>query len=169
MEKALYKAVTEMNPLIYKDFYKFYFKKHYRAFNIVSTAISVLLFALTAYFYVMNFGLMWTLIALWIAIVLLIYPRLAYRRVAKRASKSRQTTRFRFYQDHVTEKTNGEETDYNYSELKEVWESKKYLFIFHSEDSVSIVVKSEVPDNGAEGLGALLRSNVTAYKKTNKF
>ena len=169
MEKALYKAVTEMNPLIYKDFYRFYFKKHYRTFNIVSTVISIIAFAVAAYFYVMKFGMMWTLIALWIAIVLLIYPRLAYRRPAKRASKSRQTTRFRFYSDRVTEKTNGEETDYSYSELKEVWESKKYLFIFHSEDSVSIVVKSEVPDNSAEGLCTLLRSNAAKYKKTNKF
>ena len=169
MEKALYKAVTETNPQIYKDFYRFYFKKHYRTFNIILTVISVLAFALAAYFYVMKFGMMWTLISLWIAIVLFIYPRLAYRRVAKRASKSKQTTRFRFYSDRVTEKTNGEETDYRYSELKEIWESKKYLFIFHSEDSVSIVVKSEVPDNGIEGLCTLLKSNVAAYKKTNKF
>ncbi len=168
MEKALYKAVTEMNPQIYKDFYKFYFKKHYRTFNIISTCISIAAFALTAYFYVMNFGTMWILIALWIAIVMFIYPRLAYRRPSKRASKSRQTTRFRFFDTHVIEKTNGEETDYKYADLQEVVESKKYIFIFHAEDSVSIVVKSEVADNGAEKLAVLLKSNVTNYKKTNK-
>lgn len=169
MEKVLYKAVTEMNPQIYKDFYKFYFKKHYRTFNIVSMCISILMFALAAYFYIARFDAIWFMIALWIAIVLFIYPKFAYRRVAKRAGKSRQTTRFRFYQDHVAEKTSGEESDYKYSELQEVVEGKKYLFIFHSEDSVSIVIKSEVADNGAEKLCVLLQSNVTAYKKTNKF
>lgn len=167
-EKKLYKAMTEMTPAIYKDFYRFYFREHYKKFNIISTCISVVLFAAAAYMIYRQFGLVWITIALWIAIVLMIYPRVSYRKIYKRVRDTKQTTRFTFYEDYVVEKTSGETGEYKYSELMRAVETKNYIYLYHNENNISIVTKSEVKDGGAEGLCSLLRSKVNNYsiKKT---
>lgn len=165
-EKILYKAVTEMNPMIYKDFYKFYFGEQYRTFKIVSTCIAAAALIAGISASVMNFGMMWILICLWIATVCFIYPRFTYRRPYKRARNAKQTTRFGFYENYVSEKTNGETSDYKYNDLLKVVETKKYIYIFHDETSISIVIKSDVKDNGSEGLCKLLKSKTKyAIKK----
>ena len=167
-EKKLYKAITEMNPQIYKDFYKFYFRDHYKTFNIISTTIGILLLAAAVTMYFMKFGLVWIALALWIGIMGVIYPRLSYKKTYKRVRDTKQTTRFTFYENHVVEKTSGESGEYKYSELERAIETKKYIYIYHNETNVSIVVKSEVKDNGAEALCRLLQSKVNNYtiKKT---
>ena len=167
-EKKLYKAMTEMNPQIYKDFYKFYFRDHYKTFNIISTTIGILLLAAAVAMYCMKFGLVWVALALWIGIMGVIYPRVSYKKTYKRVKDTKQTTRFTFYEDYVTEKTSGETGDYKYSELVRAVETKNYIYLYHNENNISIVVKSEEKVNGAEGLCKLLRSKIQNYsiKKT---
>lgn len=157
--------MTEMTPAVYKDFYKFYFAQQYRTFKIVLTCVAIAALAAAIGASSLNFGMMWILIFLWIAIVCFIYPRFAYRRPYKRTRNSKQTTRFSFFENHVSEKTNGEESEYKYSELMKVVETKKYLFIFHNETGISIVIKSEVKDDGADGLCNLLKSKTKYVTK----
>ena len=165
MEKKLFSASTQMTPVIYRDFYKLYYKERLRVFNIVSTIVAVIAIIGAAVMYKKGFGLVWTVIALWIGVFLLIYPHMAYKKPYKRAKDKKQTTHFAFYETYVSEKTNSQETDYNYSDLMKVIETSKYFLIFHNVESISIVDKANVKGDIGE-LSELLKSK-TAYKKIN--
>lgn len=162
MEK-LYTAVTQMTPAIYKDFYKVYYRERLRVFTVITAVIGALLIAAGVYIYKKEFGLLWSVIALWLGAFLIVYPRLAYRKPYKRARNESLTTRFTFYEDYVSERTNSVTTDYTYKSLLKIIETNKYILIFHSLESVSIVDKSSVKED-ADGLCKLL-SQKTKYKK----
>ncbi len=163
MEKKLYSATTQMSPVIYKDFYKLYYSERLKAFNIISRIIGIIMIIAAFFMYRRDFGIVWTLIALWIGAFLVVYPNLAYRKPYKRAKNQKQVTHFAFYETYVAEKTNSKSTDYNYSDLMKVVETGKYILIYHTVESVSIVVKSEVQE-GYEPLIEFLKSKVE-YKK----
>ena len=158
-EKRLYKVITQMTPEIYRDFYKFYYSDRLKVFRIISTVVGIMLLTAAAMMFYT-----WIALAAWIGLFLLVYPRMAYRRVFKREKDTKQTTHFSFYESYMREKTRGEESEYEYDALLRIVETPKYIFIYHSIESVSIVVKSEVKE-GADGLCALLKSNVKNYKK----
>lgn len=159
----LYTAVTQMTPAVYKDFYKIYYRERLRVYTMITAVIGVLLIAAGLYIYNKEFGIMWAVLAVWIGAVLLVYPRVAYKKPYKRARNSSLTTRFIFYEDYVSERTNSVTTDYSYSSLLKVLETSRYIFIFHSMESVSIVVKSGVKENTDELCRFL--SQKTSYKK----
>ena len=165
MEKEkLFSAVTIMTPVIYKDFYKLYYKERLKVFRFVTAVIAIAAIIGGLYMYYNNSPLMWAVIALWIGAFLLFYPRVAYRKPYKKARDTKQTTRFAFYETYVSEKISSNETDYNYSELMKVIETDKYFFIFHSIESISIVDKESVK-GGAEELAVFLKTKVSSYKK----
>lgn len=159
----LFTALTQMTPAIYKDFYKIYYRERLRVFTVITAVIGIALIALGVYIYKQEFGIMWSLIAVWLGAVLLVYPRFAYKKPYKRARGSKLSTRFAFYEDYISERTDSVTTDYSYHSLLKVLETSKYLLIFHSPESVSIVDKSSVKE-GADGLCRLLSSK-TKYKK----
>lgn len=166
MEKKLYGASTQMTPAIYKDFYKIYYNERLKTFNAAVAVIAILLIACAAYIYYKGFGLIWSIIALWIGVFLLFYPRMAYRKPYKRSKDKTQTTHFAFYENFVSEKTNSKKTDYNYSDLMRVIETNNYFFIFHSLESVSIVDKAHMTCESGE-LADFLKTK-TEYKKLKK-
>ena len=163
MEKKLFSASTQMTPVIYRDFYKLYYKERLKVFNIVATIVAIIAILGAAVMYRKGFSLVWTVIALWIGIFLLIYPRMAYKKPYKRAKDKKQTTHFAFYETYVSEKTNSKGTDYNYSDLMKVIETGKYFLIFHSIESISIVDKTGVKED-CGALAEFLKTK-TAYKK----
>lgn len=162
MEK-LYTAVTQMTPAIYRDFYRIYYRERLKVYTCITAVIGLIMIAAGIYIYKKEFGLMWSVLALWIGIFLLVYPRVAYRKPYKRARNSKLTTRFAFYEDYISERTNSVTTDYSYNSLLKVIETNKYFLIFHSPESVSIVDKSSVRED-VQGLCRLL-SVKTKYKK----
>lgn len=163
MEEKLFSASTTMTPVIYKEFYKLYYKERLKAFNIISAMVGVILIAVGIILNKKGFGIVWSLISVWIGAVLLIYPRMAYRKPYKRAKDQKQTTHFSFYETFVSEKTNSKGTDYSYKDFERVIEKGKYLMIFHNMESVSIVDKENVKGN-AEELCEFLKARTT-YKK----
>lgn len=162
MEK-LYTAVTQMTPAIYRDFYRIYYRERLKVYTYIAAVIGLIMIAAGIYIYKKEFGLMWSVLAVWIGIFLLIYPRIAYRKPYKRARNSKLTTRFAFYEDYISERTNSVTTDYSYNSLLKVIETNKYFLIFHSLESVSIVDKSSVGED-VQGLCRLLSAK-TKYKK----
>ncbi|MGN0107707.1 MAG: YcxB family protein [Hominilimicola sp.] len=163
MEKKLFSASTQMTPMIYKDFYKLYYKERLKVFNIVSEIVAVIAIIGAFVMYRKDFGLVWTVIAIWIGAFLLFYPHMAYKKPYKKAKDKKQTTHFAFYETYVSEKTNSQETNYNYSDLMKVIETGKYFMIFHNIESISIVDKANVKGDCNE-LAQLLKSKTT-YKK----
>lgn len=166
MDKKLFSASTTMTPTIYKEFYKLYYKERLKVFNIIATIIGTILIAAGIYLNKKGFGYVWSLIAVWIGAVLIVYPRMAYRKPYKKARNQKQTTHFAFYDNFVTEKTNSQATDYNYDTLVRIIETRKYIMIFHSMESISIVDKANVKEN-ADELANFLKLK-TAYKKAFK-
>lgn len=159
----LYTAVTQMSPAIYRDFYKIYYRERLRVFTVITAVIGLLFIAAGVYIYKNEFGLLWTVIALWLGAFLLVYPRLAYRKPYKRAKDSKLTTRFTFYEDYVSERTNSVTTDYTYKSLLKAVETSKYILIFHSLESVSIVDKSSVKED-AKALSRFLSAKTNLKK-----
>lgn len=163
MGEKLYSAVTEMNPVIYRDFYKIYYKERLKLFNIIATVIGIALILLGVYLNNSGFGLVWTLIAVWIGAVLLVYPRMAYKKPYKSAKGQKQTTRFAFYETCVAEKMHGETTEYKYADLLQIIETNKYFLIFHTMESISIVDKSNMSCS-TEAMSAFLKTKAK-YKR----
>ena len=163
MDKKLFGASTQMTPMIYRDFYKLYYKERLKVFTIVSTIVAIIAIIGAAVMYKKGFGPVWTVIALWIGVFLLFYPHMAYRKPYKRAKDKKQTTHFTFYETFVSEKTNSQETDYNYADLMKVMETGKYFLIFHNIESISIVDKANV--KGDCGKLAEFLKTKTNYKK----
>ena len=50
MEK-LYTAVTQMTPVIYRDFYKIYYRERLKVYTIITAVIGVIMAALGIYIY----------------------------------------------------------------------------------------------------------------------
>ena len=163
MSDKLFRATTVMTPVIFKDFYKFYYRDRLKAFSIIATVISVLAIAAGIMLYARGFHPVWTALLVWLGVFLLVYPRVAYRRPYKRAKDQHITTYFSFYDTYVEERTSGEKGNYPYTELLKVVETPKYIFIYHTPESVSIVDKETVKE-GSDGLCALLEGK-TNYKK----
>lgn len=163
MEEKLFSASVQMTPEIYKDFYRLYYKDRLKVFNAVTSVIAILLLVAAYVMQRQGFGLVWTVIALWIGAFLLVYPRMAYKKPYKRAKDIKQTTHFTFYETYVSEKTNSKPSDYNYSDLMKVVETGKYFFIYHTPQSVSIVEKDKVKED-ANSLAEFLKTK-TSYKK----
>lgn len=163
-EKKLYKALTQMSPPMYRDFYKFYYSDRLKLFTVVSTVIGVILIAAAVMLYYVENAMVWIALCAWIGLFFLVYPHMAYRKPYKKQKDKKQTTHFSFYETYAEEKTGSEESQYEYKNLLKVVETPKYLFIYHSIDSVSIVVKDQVK-GGYEGLCTLLKNNVAKYKK----
>lgn len=166
MDEKLYSASTQMTPDIYKDFYKTYYSEKLKVLNIFTSISAVLLIIAAVFLYYKNFGILWSLIALWLGVFLLIYPRRIYRKPYKKSKDSKQTTHFAFYNTYMTEKANSQKKNYTYSDLKKIIETKKYFFIFHSDENVSIVCKENI-DGDSDSLASLLKTK-TEYKRLKK-
>lgn len=158
----LYTASTQMTPVIYKDFYKTYYKQKLGAFNVISVVIAAIAIIAAIYLYSKGFGILWAVIAAWAGVFVLVYPRMLYRKPYKRSKDASQTTHFTFYENFMTEKSKSYSEEYEYGKLEKVLESNKYFFIFHNSDSVSIVDKNSA-DN-ADMLSEFLRTK-TKYKR----
>lgn len=153
-----------MTPVIYKDFYQFYYSDRLKVFTVISTIVGILLIAAAVMLYYVKNAMVWIALCAWIGLFLLVYPHMAYRKPYKKQKDKKLTTHFSFYETYVEEKTGSDEGKYEYKSLLKVVETPKYLFIYHSVDSVSILVKDDVK-GGYEGLCALLKNNVAKYKK----
>lgn len=165
-ETRLYRAATQMSPTIYKDFYKFYYAERLKVFRTISSIIGIALLAAVGFMLYTTVKTVWIALAAWIGLFLLVYPHMAYRRPYKQMKDKKQTTHFSFYENSLAEKTAGKESEYEYAKLLCVYETSKYIFIYHTIESVSIVVKSDVKE-GADGLCALLKEK-TNYKKVKR-
>jgi hypothetical protein len=157
MEKKNFSASTQMSPDIYKDFYKTYYNEKLKVFNIFAVIAAVILILAAMFFYYRGLGLAWSLIELWVAIFLLIYPRRMYRKPYKRAKDTSQTTHFEFFDDYMSEKTHSRVHNCQYKDIKKIIETKKYFFIFLGGDNASIIDKSTV-ENDASSLSSFLKS-----------
>ncbi len=162
-EEKLFGALTTMSPVIYRDFYKLYYKERLKTFNAVAAVAAAALIIGGFAVYVKGLPVVWTVLMMWVGAFLLVYPRVAYKKPYKKARDIKQTTRFSFYETHVAEKTNSQETDYKYSDLMKILETNNYFFIFHTIESISIVDKENVK-GGAEELAEFLKQKTT-YKR----
>lgn len=162
-DKKLYTAATTTSPQLYKNFFRVYYSENWRAARIVCTVLSVPCALSAIWLYTMQAGIMWSVIAVWAAAVLNIYPRQAYRRQSRTMKGMTVTTRFEFYEDYVIEKSAGAVEQHSYGDMLKVLETGQYFYLFHKKNNVSVVEKSGIDDNGADGLRNLLKSK-TNYK-----
>ena len=161
--KKLYGASTQMTPTVYKDFYKTYYNEKLKVFKIVAEIVGLI--AIFGAFYILanGYGILWGAIALWIGAFLLFYPRMIYRKPYKNAKDNSQTTHFAFFENYMSEKTKSHVNEYKYDDIQKVLETRKYFFIFHNSESVSIVDKDHFSGD-VESFSDFIKTK-TQYKK----
>ena len=157
-DKKLYSAVTTTKPQLYKNFFRVYYSENWRTARIICTVISVPCILFAWWFYQAGAGILWSVIALWAAAVLNVYPRQAYRRQYRAMKGMTVTTKFDFYEDYVIEKSAGAHEKHMYKDMHKVVETRQYFYLFHSKQNVSVVEKSGIDDGSIDGLRNLFKS-----------
>lgn len=163
-EKKLVSAHTETNPALMKNLYRTYFAERYKTAKAVMTAAAVLLFVAAAALYYNNFGLIYPALCVWIGAVLLVYPMNMYRRQYKKMKDTRLTTYFDFYENSMTERSNGKSESFKYSEIEKTLETNQYFYIFHTQDAVSVLEKKDISQGNEDELRSILKLK-TRYKR----
>lgn len=165
MENLIGKAKTTTTPELYKEFFKSYYKEKTKTLIIITTVIGVfaVLFAVYAYIYIRN--IFAVALPLGAGIMLMIYPHFSYRRPYNSVKKNKITTSFEFYEDMLAEINKASREEYKYSSLLKVVETKKYLYIYHSAESASVVDKENIRLCTAEDLKAHLKRKLEYIEK----
>lgn len=163
-DEKIISASTETNPMLYKNFFRMYYNEKLAAVKVVTLIIAIIMFVAALYFYYSDFPLIWTGVFMWIGLLLIIYPRNAYRKPYRRMKNERVTTYFDFYADSMTERSGGSSESFKYSDIYRTIETNQYFYIFHTPESASVVEKSDINLGDADGLRALLKSK-TNYKR----
>ncbi len=165
MEKKLAGGKTTTNPALLKDLYRMYYRETWRIARVTLTILSVICFFMALYFYTMGFGNIYTVIALWLGLLFVIYPRNAYRRPYKQSKDEKSTVFFSFYEDGFKEKTDGSSQLYKYADIYSVTETPKYFYFFHTKKDVSVLDKAGINNGSAEQIASLLKTKAAKYKK----
>ena len=163
-EKKLASGRTIMNPQLLKELYKLFYKENYKTLRIILTVIGAAAIVIAVMMYGNNMPLPYIAIALWIGVFALVYPRNMYRTPYKRAKDEKGTMLFSFYDTYMKERAEGETKEYRYADMDKLIESPQYLYFFHTKRDVSVLEKSEITGNTAEGLTAVLKMRVNKYK-----
>ncbi len=157
--KAEFTARTITNARIYKDFYRFYYKITWKRIRIAGTAIgSVLVFFALAFIFTQS--LIPGIVCAWIGIVLIIYPRNAYRRQAREEKGNSYEMRFRFGEDIMEESYHGNKTSYGYDEIKAVYAGGKYVYVFTSDSQAAVLLREDIKGGTADELLEFLRGKI---------
>lgn len=163
-EKKIASCRTETNPALLKSFFKTHYSEKYRAVNIITRVIAVILLVAAAAAYYNGLPIAAVVICAWLGLFLIVYPSNAYRRPYKAAKNNKAVTHFEFYKDYMTERGSGSTEKFKYSDIYKTIETSRYFYIYHSPDTASVVEKDNISFGTADAIGELLKSK-TKYKK----
>ena len=153
-------ARTTTSPGLYKEFFKTYYKEKLRGFRIVTIIIGAALIAFGFYALAAQMNIFITAVPIAAGAVLIIYPAYAYRRPYKSVKDTVQTLKYEFYPDRYVEFMDNSQQEYRYSELLKVTETEKYIYLFHTRETASVVDKDRVKKMTAPELFTLLKNAV---------
>ena len=162
MDTVLARASTITTPEMYKEFFKSYYKEKMRVFVAVATVIGAVLIAFGLYSATLPANIFMTSAPVAAGIVLIIYPRFAYRRPYKSAKDNKIKMSFEFYKDRFKEITESAEEFYSYPDMKKVRQTENYIYIFHSAESASVVDKSNIKLLSPDELYSMLESAINS-------
>lgn len=160
MENLIGKAKTTTTPELYKEFFKSYYKEKTKIPVAIATVIGILAIIFAAYAYVYIRNIFAVALPLAAGITLMIYPHFSYRRPYNSVKNNKITTTFEFYEDTLVEINKASREEYKYSSLLKVTETKKYLYIYHSAESASVVDKENIRLCTEEELKSHLRKKL---------
>lgn len=164
MEKKLMSGRTTTSPTLYKELYRTYYRENWKAARIILTVISIPFFLYAIELYNAGKNNIDMAIVLWVALVLVIYPRNAFRRAYKKVQNDVVSVHFTFYGNEMKEKTGGKATVYAYDSILRVIDAPGYFYFFHTKRDVSVLEKDGIIDGTPEELSELLKSKVKKYK-----
>lgn len=167
-EKKLASGRTSTYPNLMRSLYKMYYRESWRTARIVLTIIAAVLIVFGIYSLIIGMSPVVMFIALWAALIMIIYPRNAYRRAYKKSKDEKISAYFAFYEDRMKEKISGEVKYYNYRDMYCVVETPLYMFFFHTKRDVSVLEKSGINDGSAEEIARIIKRKTPNYKKMKK-
>ncbi len=157
-DERLYTVTTKTNPMLYKEFFRMYYKETLKTMRIITTIIGIILIILALFLFFNNLGMVWAFLSAWIGAVLLVYPRNAFRKPYRQMKNNIAETRFDFFEDYMTEKCAGQKEQYSYSDMYKIIEKGQYIYLFHDKNSVSVIDKTDMKDGGAKKLAEFLKT-----------
>lgn len=163
-DRKIASARTETNTAMLKNFFRMYYSERYKTVKAVTLVAAIVLFIMAAAAYYNGYALIITVICVWLGLLLTVYPRNAYRRSYKREKNTKTVTHFDFYEDFMTERSGGKTEKFRYSELYKIIETNKYIYIYHSPETASIIEKNDISFGSADEITELLKAK-TKYKR----
>lgn len=163
-EKKIISGHTETTPLLLKNFFRTYYSEKYKTVKTVTLILAVILFIAAAALYYNGFGLIFPALCVWAGLMMIVYPRMAYRKPYKQMKDMKTTTYFDFYEDEMTERSGGKSESFKYGDIYKTLETNQYFYIFHSPQSASVLEKKDISVGNAEMLSNILKSK-TEYKR----
>ena len=157
-DERLYTVTTKTNPMLYKEFFRMYYKENLKTMRIITTISGIVLIILAAFIFANDLGPVWAFLSAWIGAVLLVYPRNAFRKPYRQMKGNIAETKFDFFEDYMTEKCAGQKEKYSYSDMDKIIEKGQYIYLFHDKNSVSVIDKTDMKDDGAKSLAKFLKS-----------
>lgn len=153
-------ARTTTSPELYKEFFTTYYKKKMRGVRVILALIATALIAFGFYALSEQMSIFISAVPIAAGIVMIIYPAYAYRRPYKAVKDNVQTLKYEFYPDRYVEYMDNSKQEYKYSELMTVTETAKYIYLFHTHESASVVDKDRVKKMTAQELSEHLKKSV---------
>ncbi len=161
MKKTLIaKGETTTNPGMYKELFKYYYKSKMFVPVTVISVIGILLILFGIFMFFRNAKVI-IVLALFIAgVILAVYPRFAYRRPYKAVRNNKITTKYEFYDEYMIEIGENSKEKLEYSSFKDIHETKKYIYLFKSAESATVIDKSEIRRDKRDELFGIIRGAV---------
>ena len=153
-------ARTTTSPELYKEFFKSYYKEKMRGFRVITIIIGAALIAFGFYALAARMNMFVTAVPIAAGAVLIVYPAYAYRRPYKSVKDTVQTLKYEFYPDRYVEFMDNSQQEYKYSELLKVTETERYIYLFHTRETASVIDKDRVKKMTAQELFELLKNSV---------
>lgn len=160
MSQLILKAKTTTTPKLYLDFFKSYYKEKTKVLVAVTTVIGVIAVLTGMYGGANHWNIFACAVPVSAGVMLIIYPRFAYKRPYNSVKNNKITTHFEFYDDKMVEIGDASREEYEYSSLLSVWETDGYFYIYHTKENASVVDKNGIIAATADELRELLKSKV---------
>ncbi len=143
-----FKVLSISDQRMTKDMLKFYYAVKYRIPRLLLTVAAVLLL-IFAFRLLSLDSTISGLVAAWAGVMLLVYPRLLYRRPYKQMKGLSQRVKYEFGDDSFCDIHSGEKSEYLYSQLAAVYELPLYIYLVSEDYEIAALRKEDIDELSA--------------------
>lgn len=152
------KLTSQTNDIMYKTFFKIYYREKLKIASAIMLVLAVFLILTALYSYYTMKNNLAAIICLWLGAFFIVYPKMAYRKPFKAVKGRMVTSRFKFEEDKMSEKSSVDTCEYNYSDIKKIIETNDYFIFMYTDSNASVADKKLLSASEAEIMRGLFKA-----------